>query len=52
MNDTRIRQARALIADARTILAELSDEISNNNLEASRFSLNVSIKHLNILEAS
>jgi hypothetical protein len=52
MDDTRIRRANALIDDARTILAELSDELVDNNLEAARFSLNVSLRHLNILEAS
>lgn len=53
VNDSRIGHARALIDDARTILTELGDEIvGNNQLEAARFSLNVSIKHLNILEAS
>jgi hypothetical protein len=51
MNDTRIRQARALIDDARTILAELADEVTDNNLEAARFSLNVSLRHLSILES-
>ena len=53
MKDSRIGYARALIDDARTVLAELSDEMShNNNLEAARFSLNVSIKQLNVLEAT
>jgi hypothetical protein len=52
VNDTRIRRARALIDDAHVILAEMGAELSDNNLEAARFSLNVSLKHLNILEAT
>lgn len=53
MDDSRIRYARELVGDAHTILTELAEEIhADNNLEAARFSLNVSIKHLNILEAS
>lgn len=53
MVDSRIGHARALIDDARTILTELADELHGNNaLEAARFSLNLSIKQLNILEAS
>lgn len=53
LNDSRVRQARALIDDARVILSELGDEIiGNNHLDAALFSLNVSIRHLNILEAS
>jgi hypothetical protein len=52
MDDSRIRHAKALVDDARTILSEIADEITDNSLEAARFSLNVSIKQLNILEAS
>jgi hypothetical protein len=52
MDDSRIRHAKALVDDARTILSEIADEITDNTLEAARFSLNVSIQHLNILEAS
>lgn len=53
MKDSRIGHARALIDDARVILSELGDEIvGNNHLDAALFSLNVSIRHLNILEAS
>lgn len=53
MKDSRIGHARALIDDAREILAELGDEIvGNNNLDAARFSANVTIAQLNILEAS
>jgi hypothetical protein len=53
MDDTRIRQAKALVDDARTLLTELADEVvGNNNLEAARFSCNVAVQHLNILEAS
>jgi hypothetical protein len=51
LDDSRIRRARALIDDARTVLAELGDELTDNNLEAARLSLNVSLKHLSILEA-
>jgi hypothetical protein len=51
-DDTRIRQAKAAIDDARTILAEIADEIDSDPLEAARVSLNVSLCHLNILEAS
>jgi len=51
MDDSRIRRAKADIDDARTILCELADELTDNNLEAARFALNVSIQHLNILEA-
>jgi len=51
MDDSRIRRAKADIDDARTILCELADELDDDNLEAARFALNVSIQHLNILEA-
>jgi len=51
MDDSRIRRAKAEIDDARTTLAELADELTDNNLEAARFALNVSIQHLNIMEA-
>jgi hypothetical protein len=51
LDDSRIRRARALIDDAQAILAELADELTDNNLEAARFSLNLSLRHLSILEA-
>lgn len=52
MDDTRTRQARALIDDARTLLNEILDEICADNLEAAKQSLNVALKHIHIWEAS
>lgn len=59
MDDTRIRQARAWIDDARTslqealeILTAFSDEVTNNHVDAAKISANVAIAHLNLLEAT
>lgn len=50
MNDTRIQQTNALIDDARTILAELSEELPQgrdlNQVDAARCALNVALRHL------
>jgi hypothetical protein len=58
-DDTRKRRAAAFIDDARTsiveagsILSGLTDEVTDDHLEAARFMLNGALKHLDIWEAS
>jgi hypothetical protein len=53
LNDSRIRQAKAAVDDARTLAADLADELPNNNhLTAARFSLNCALQHLKRFEDS
>lgn len=50
MSDTRTRQMAALIDDARTLAADMSDELTSNHLAALRCSLNVSLRYVHMLE--
>jgi hypothetical protein len=53
VDDTRIIQTRSLIQDAQQVLSGLAEEIvGNDNLEAARFSLLITLRHLKILEGS
>jgi len=52
MNDSRLRQAASLIDDARCLLADVADGIRSDPLEAAHLSLNLALRHLEILEAS
>lgn len=50
MTDSRLKQAEILIDDARTLLADMAEEgFGGDQLEAARCSLNVSLRHLQIL---
>lgn len=55
MSDSRLSQVTALIDDARTLLADMAEEglpadVENNQLASARFSLNVSLQHIHILQ--
>lgn len=50
MSDSRIIQARAAIDDARVTLADLSEQIHNDQLYAARCSLNLTLRYLDMVE--
>ena len=50
VTDSRIPQVAALIDDARTVLADMSDEgVVSDQLLAARCSLNVALKYVQML---
>lgn len=52
MNDSRTRQVAACLDEARTILADMSEEgLQSNNLDAARQAANITLRHVHILEA-
>lgn len=52
MTDSRTRQMAALIDDARTIAADMGEEgLATNRLAALAWSLRVSLRHIELLEA-
>lgn len=50
VRDSRIIQARAAIDDARTSLADLAEQVSNDHLHAARCSLNLTLRYLDMVE--